>query len=368
MNIRNLFLASIIIALLFSACEDPPPPDNGGNGGSSSTPKISIGNTTKFEGDQNTNFEFEVRLSESSSETVSVAYATDPNTAVEVFDFVAQAGTLEFAPSETSKFINVEIVTDTLREEDEEFRVLLSNPQNATIATGEGIGTIRNDDEYIFVWTYELGAGGWGNQELQTYTSSADNSYVSNGNLIIEARKNGGDYTSARIVTRDKKEFMFGRVDIRAKLPYGQGIWPALWMLGANFPEEGWPNCGEIDIMELVGHEPDIVHGTAHWGPAGQTFSNNDGEEIGLEDEIFADRYHVFSIVWEFNSVKWYMDDTLYFSINQNTVGNQAYPFNQDFFFIFNIAVGGQWPGNPDQSTSFPQRMFVDYIRVFQMN
>ncbi|MCL4163673.1 UNVERIFIED_CONTAM: hypothetical protein GTU68_065965 [Idotea baltica] len=185
--------------------------------------------------------------------------------------------------------------------------------------------------------------------------------------MIIEARETaGGEYTSARIVTVDKKEFLFGRIDIRAKLPYGQGVWPALWMLGANFPEEGWPNCGEIDIMELVGHEAEKIHGTAHWGPAGQTYSNNHGDSIELDGEIYADKFHVFSIVWDFNTIKWYMDDTLYFSINQNTVGNQAYPFNQEFFFIFNIAVGGQWPGNPDFTTTFPQRMVVDYIRVFQ--
>ena len=398
MNLYKLFIFIIFSSFLISGCEEPMPPDGGG-GSSTSLPKISIGNITQFEGDQNTNFEFQVRLSEASTEVVSVNFATESNTALAELDFINTSGTLDFAPSETSKLISVEIVADTLREENEEFKVVLSNAINASISTAEGIGTIRNDDDFIFIpedgyitpesyggytlawadefngssldpgcWTHEIGGGGWGNEELQNYTDDPENSFVANGNLIIEARENvgTGEYTSARIVTVDKKEFLFGRVDIRAKLPYGQGIWPALWMLGANFPEEGWPNCGEIDIMEMVGHEANRVHGTAHWGPAGQSYSNNHGDSIDLDGEIYADKFHVFSIVWDFNTVRWYMDDTLYFSIDQSTVGNNAYPFNQEFFFIFNIAVGGRWPGDPDQSTTFPQRMIVDYIRVFQ--
>lgn len=399
MNVDKLFFLLLVTLLLVGGCVDPMPPDNGGGGSSSSIPKISIGNITQFEGDENSNFEFQVRLSEASSEVVSVDFTTNSGTALPDSDFISTQGTLDFAPSELSKIISVEIVADTLKEESEEFSVSLSNAVNGTLTTAEGIGTIRNDDDYIFIpedgyitpesyggydlvwrdefngseldpacWTHELGGGGWGNEELQVYTNDSENSYLANGNLIIEARENvgTGEYTSARIVTVDKKEFLFGRIDIRAKLPYGQGIWPALWMLGSNFPEEGWPNCGEIDIMELVGHEPGRVHGTAHWGPQGQTYSNNHGDSIDLNGEIYADKFHVFSIVWEFNSVKWYMDDTLYFSINQSTVGNNAYPFNQEFFFIFNIAVGGQWPGYPDGTTTFPQRMIVDYIRVFQ--
>jgi len=359
--------------MIFSCCNEPMEPGEGEP--SALVPKISIGNITQFEGDANGEFEFQVRLSAASDETVSVEFSTDPNTAIEGFDFVPQQGTLEFAPSETSKFISVEIVADTLKEEDEQFMVLLNNPQNATlVGEGEGIGTIRNDDEFVFIpedgYITPESYGGFNLVWSDEFSGSEldPGCWTSNGKLVIEARENEGtgEYTSARIVTVDKKEFMFGRIDIRAKLPYGQGIWPALWMLGANFPEEGWPNCGEIDIMEMVGHEADKVHGTAHWGPAGQSFSNNHGESINLNGEIYADKFHVFSIIWDFNTVRWLMDDTEYFSINQNTVGNNAYPFNQDFFFIFNIAVGGQWPGSPDQSTTFPQRMVVDYIRVFQ--
>ena len=396
MNNKYLFLFLLISSLIIGGCDEPMEPQ--GQAGGGDLPKISISNITQFEADENNDFEFQVMLSKSSDELVTVRFETNGDTAVEGVDFISVEGTLEFAPSETEKFITVEIVADTLKEETEQFVVVLSNATNATISTAEGTGTIRNDDDFIFIpedgyitpefyggmtlkwqdefngsaidlacWTHELGAGGWGNEELQEYTADAANSYLANGNLIIEAREEGGEYTSARMVTVDKKEFGFGRVDIRAKLPFGQGIWPALWMLGANFPESGWPNCGEIDIMEMVGHEPNIVHGTCHWGPQGQSWSHNHGLPYELNNnEIFADKFHVFSLVWEFNSMKWYVDDNLFFTADNTTVGNQAYPFNAEFFFIFNIAVGGQWPGYPDSSTTFPQRMIVDYIRVFQ--
>jgi len=217
-------------------------------------------------------------------------------------------------------------------------------------------------------WNYEMGAGGWGNQESQHYTDRSENSFVSNGRLTIEARQEsyqGAPYTSARLTTQFKQAFRFGRVDIRAILPEGQGIWPALWMLGTEIQNVGWPACGEIDIMELVGHEPNIIHGTADWEPQVQTWSFNKGTGTSLASGKFSDEYHVFSIVWEQNAIRWLLDDVEYFSLDNGEV-NGNYPFNGDFFFIFNIAVGGQWPGYPDASTQFPQRMHVDYIRVFQ--
>lgn len=215
-------------------------------------------------------------------------------------------------------------------------------------------------------WTYDLGASGWGNNEWQNYTSSPSNSSVSDGFLTITARQEGGGYTSARMKSLDLQEFQFGRIDFRAKMPEGQGIWPALWMLGSNFPEGGWPQCGEIDVMELVGHQPSTVHGTAHWGSSWNVHQYNGGEISLPGGAKFSDAFHLFSIVWEANSITWYMDDQPYYNINSSQMNGQPYPFNAPFFFIMNIAVGGTWPGYPDASTQFPQTMVVDYVRVFQ--
>ena len=362
---------------------------------------LSVSNITLFEGDENKNFTFNVNLNNSSSKEIQVDYRTIADTAEENLDFVPQNSTLIIPANTTQANIEIQILADSIREADEQFFLELFNPVNATINQAQGIGTIRNDDTFVFIpkdgyitpdsyggydlvwqdefagasinpdnWMHEIGGNGWGNEELQYYTDRSDNSFIQNGNLIIRAQEenfDGRDYTSARMITKDKQEFLFGRVDIRAILPEGQGIWPALWMLGANFSEIGWPACGEIDIMELVGHEPSIVHGTCHWGPQGQTFSFNDGEEISLDSGKFSDEFHVFSIIWEFNKINFYVDDQPYFTLTPALV-NGNYPFNADFFFIFNVAVGGEWPGNPDESTSFPQEMIVDYIRVFQEN
>ncbi len=395
MTQNSLFILCCLV-LGLTACgdrEDEAPPEQ-------QLPKISISSVTQFEGDESTEFNFKVTVSEAATQEIRVDYATEEITAGKEIDFINQSGTLSFPVGEREADIVVQIVTDSLKEGDEEFRVLLSNPVNAQILTNEGIGTIRNDDTYVDVpedgyitpesytgydlvwrdefdgtsinlddWTHEIGGNGWGNQESQYYTDRSENSYISDGNLIIEARKenfSGSNYTSARMITQGKQLFQFGRIDIRAILPEGQGIWPALWMLGTNISDIGWPACGEIDIMELVGHEPATTHGTAHWGPAGQSWSHYKGE--GYDNptgEKFSEEYHVFSIEWEPNSITWYVDDNEFFSLNNAQV-NGAYPFNAKFFFIFNIAVGGQWPGYPDATTQFPQRMYVDYIRVFQ--
>ena len=216
-------------------------------------------------------------------------------------------------------------------------------------------------------WTYEQGGNGWGNNELENYTDRKQNSFISNGNLIIEARSesyNGGQYTSARMITKNKKTFTYGRVDIRAKLPKTKGIWPALWMLGNNIDAVGWPACGEIDIMELLGQEPSKMYNTIHYGSSAATHGSY-GTNYSLTGESFDEKFHVFSMDWKEDSIKMFVDDNQVFACNKSVVG-QPYPFNSDFFFIFNIAVGGNWPGSPDGSTVFPQRMIVDYIRVFQ--
>ncbi|MCH2081108.1 MAG: family 16 glycosylhydrolase [Saprospiraceae bacterium] len=396
MNLTNFF-STLCIALLIWSCgdketDDPNPTD---------LPRLNISSITLFEGDENNVFSFKIATSAAFDQAIKVDYTTEEVTAAEGTDFVSNSGTITIAPTEREAFIEVEIVGDTIKESDEVFKLVLSNPVNATIFESEGIGTIRNDDTFIFVpedgyitpdnytgyslawadefegtsintsdWTHELGNSGWGNNEWQYYTNRTENSFISDGSLVIEAKEenyNGANYTSARMITQNKQLFRFGRIDIRAILPEGQGIWPALWMLGTNISDIGWPACGEIDIMELVGHEPGKIHGTAHWGAQGQGYSNNAGNAYQLQSGKFSDEYHVFSIIWEPDQMTWMVDDNVYFVLGNADI-QESYPFNEEFFFIFNIAVGGNWPGYPDASTQFPQRMIVDYIRVFEKN
>lgn len=216
-------------------------------------------------------------------------------------------------------------------------------------------------------WTHEIGTGnsGWGNNELQYYRP--ENTEVRDGYLIIKAKEEdymGRSYTSSRIVTQGAQSFQYGRIDIRAALPFGKGIWPALWMLGDNFSSIGWPACGEIDIMELVGgpNSDNEIHGTVHWDNSGTKADY--GCSHRLSEGIFAEEFHVFTIIWDDTSITWYRDDIQYCTIDI-TPPNLS-EFQDPFFFIFNVAVGGNWPGSPNASTQFPQQMVVDYVRVFQ--
>jgi beta-glucanase (GH16 family) len=222
----------------------------------------------------------------------------------------------------------------------------------------------------LSTWKFETGGGGFGNNELQYYQEK--NTLVEYGNLIIKAKKEsvgGREYTSSRMITLGKKEFKYGRVDIRAKLPKGQGIWPALWMLGANINTVSWPKCGEIDIMEMVGGgagKDDKVYGTAHWDNGG-AHAQYGGNTSLANGKFFADEFHVFSIVWDASFITWYLDDVKFQEKNViDITPAELSELRQEFFFIFNVAVGGDWPGSPNGSTAFPQYMAVDYIRVFQ--
>jgi len=218
-------------------------------------------------------------------------------------------------------------------------------------------------------WNYDLGDGcpnncGWGNNELETYKK--ENTSIQDGNLIITARKEQGNnnYTSSRISTKGKFSFKYGRVDIRAALPKGQGIWPALWMLGENIDEVSWPKCGEIDIMEKIGGSGNekTVHGTAHWDNSGQHASYGGSQTISSGN--FLDEFHVFSIIWTPESITWYIDDVEFHVIDITPSGLNE--FQKEFHLLINLAVGGNWPGSPDGSTIFSQYLIVDYIRVFQ--
>lgn len=217
-------------------------------------------------------------------------------------------------------------------------------------------------------WGYDLGGGGFGNAELETYTNSPDNvSMDGNGNLVIHAlRPTAGTYTSGRIKTQGKFSIAYGKIEARIKIPFGQGIWPAFWMLGANIQAVGWPNCGEIDIMENIGKEPALIHGTVH-GP-GYSGANGIGKPYALPSgQPFSNDFHVFTVVWSPNNLEFQVDGNAYFRVTPQSLPSGAkWVFDKPFFLLLNLAVGGGWPGYPDATTTFPQVMTVDYVRVYR--
>ncbi len=215
-------------------------------------------------------------------------------------------------------------------------------------------------------WTYDIGAGGWGNQELQYYSSSTDNvSHDGFGNLKITATNKGtggAPFTSARIKTQGLFAKAYGRIEARLKTPSGPGIWPAFWMLGEDITTNPWPACGEIDIMELRGQEPYIINGTLH-GP-GYSGGNSVTKAYTLTDGRFDTDYHIYAVEWGVDYIDFFVDDYLY---NRLTPADLAgdWVYNKPFFLIFNIAVGGTYVGFPTSGTSFPQSMVIDYVRVY---
>ena len=218
------------------------------------------------------------------------------------------------------------------------------------------------------IWAQETGGDGWGNAELEFYTDHGANARVENGQLVIEARREavgGRDYTSARLKTRVAAggAWRYGRIEARIQIPRGQGLWPAFWMLGDNCAPVGWPTCGEIDIMENIGKEPRVVHGTVH-GP-GYSGAHGVSSSLSLTSGAFADDFHVFAVEWASDTIRWYLDDSLYRTITPDSVPGR-WVYDHPFFIILNVAVGGNWPGSPDSTTVFPQTMRVDYVRVYQ--
>ena len=223
-------------------------------------------------------------------------------------------------------------------------------------------------------WVSEVGGKGWGNHELEYYTSRPQNLYIQDGNLVIQARRENyagldrmsRNYTSARLKTAGKFSQAYGRFEARIKIPSGQGMWPAFWMLGDDIETVGWPACGEIDIIENIGKEPSTVYGSIH-GPG---FVG----DVGIKARYtlpakrrFADDFHVFAVEWEPNAIRFYVDDDLYATRTRSDLRpGWKWVFDHPFFVILNLAVGGDWPGNPDSSTVFPQTMLVDYVRVYQ--
>ncbi|PKQ67612.1 hypothetical protein BZG01_07630 [Labilibaculum manganireducens] len=258
---------------------------------------------------------------------------------------------------------------------------------NDTFSTKQTITIIQDDPNYVDnmtlvwsdefdgtsvntdYWTFETGAGGWGNNELQNYTNG-DNAEVTDGKLIITAKKVNddkvaGSYTSTRLISKGKKEFTYGRYEIRAKLPSGTGIWPAIWMLGSNLNTAGWPACGEIDIMEYVGYQPDVVHATVH--TTAGSGSNGDGRSVTLTTA--EEEFHIYGLLWDETEMVFYIDtpDNVTHTYAPSTKTASNWPFDEDQFFILNVAVGGNWGGAQGiDNTIFPQSMEVDYVRVYQ--
>lgn len=224
-------------------------------------------------------------------------------------------------------------------------------------------------------WGYDVGGHGWGNDELQYYTEARpENARVEGGRLIIEARREpleGRSYTSARLVTKGRGDWQYVRVEARARLPSGRGTWPAIWMLPTDWRYGGWPASGEIDIMEHVGHDPDVVHATVHT----EAYNHVKGTQVGssLVVPTAREEFHVYAIEWTPREIRAYIDDEHYFTFRNEALedasaGYREWPFDQPFHLVLNIAVGGGWGGaegvDPD---IWPQRMEVDFVRVYAM-
>lgn len=395
---RNLFVFIIFLSIFSFSCKK--------SGSSDNTPAVTLPTLSVLDvsqsrdNKQTTYFRFFINVNGTVSKTISVDYVTIDGSAIHDVDYTPMSGTLTIQAGQDVVYVDIPVRCDSLRQTDQTFYLQLGNPVNATIAgTGKATGTIQNLGTYLPIdgtgysspttypgytlvwndefatatidnsnWNFETGGSGWGNNELEYYTGSNKNAFISNGYLVIEARQEtigSNNYTSARMTTQNKRVFQYGRVDIRAKLPVAKGMWPALWMLGTNISTVNWPGCGETDIMELVGTNPATVVGSVHWamqsGPAG-TINNG----YNLASGNFSQQFHVFSLIWKRDTIQMLVDDQKYMSATKSQITDGTWPFNSTSFFIFNVAVGGNWPGPPDQTTQFPQRMLVDYIRVFQ--
>lgn len=214
-------------------------------------------------------------------------------------------------------------------------------------------------------WNFELGDGcpdlcGWGNNERQIYTKN--NHQIQSGNLIIEAKKEGNQYTSTKITTKGKKEFLYGRIETRAKLPVGHGLWPAFWMLGTNIDEVKWPKAGEIDIIEYIGRDPQMIYTSLHTQDShGNTINTKKTEFPTIEQG-----YHVYAIEWNKDKIDFFVDSLLVYSFNPEIKNENTWPFDKPFYIIVNLAIGGNFGGPDVDDSVLPQKFLIDYIRVYQ--
>lgn len=399
MKMTKTFFLLFLISLV--ACGKS---SDGSGGGNQTTPKISFEDISVNEGNGGTaTVSIKLTLDHAYSKDVTVSYSTVDGLAKAGEDFTAVTDQLlTFKANEVEKNIVITVVADDIKEAEESFQVRVQNPVNAILVKGTAIVTLKNDDTKIgfnnsgfeapaypgytlawsdefngtvldaTTWSQESGDGcpqlcGWGNNELEYYTNNTNNLIFQDGKMIIEAKAEafgGKNYTSARLKTQGKKTFKFGRIDVRAILPKGKGIWPALWLLPQDNVFGAWPKSGEIDMMENMGSEPSRVLGTLHFGPGpGSTYIS---KSHTLTGSTFNEKFHVFSLEWKQDEIKWYVDNVLYATINKADLGGNNYPFNEQFYFLINLAVGGNFSGNPDATTVFPQWFIIDYIRIFQ--
>lgn len=403
---RSIFLTVLSLLLIASAVVGCLKEEDG-TAPALDLPTLLIEDMTVTEDDVDQIIQIPVRLQGTNTTNVVVNFAIVADSIMARIDFeTLTSGKLVFGPNDTEQIIELRIIGDEVREPTKALQIQLYGVVNATYAQDIMTLTLVDDDdptvglviptagymtptEYpgktlvwadefdadtlnLNDWTYELGDGcpdlcGWGNNELQFYREN--NTAIEAGNLIITAKRQnfgGKDYTSSRLITKGKQQFKFGRIDIRAVCPGGKGLWPALWMLGSNIDAVSWPSCGEIDIMELTGDLPNRVLGTAHFGADLSQHTFKSGTKFLSGSDNFQEKFHVFSIDWKVDEIQFLVDDELYFTMDPSKLDGQPWPFNKHFFFIFNVAVGGNLPGNPDGTTAFPQRMIVDYVRVFQ--
>jgi beta-glucanase (GH16 family) len=214
-------------------------------------------------------------------------------------------------------------------------------------------------------WNFELGDGcpdlcGWGNNERQIYTKN--NHQIESGNFIIEARKEGNQYTSTKITTKGKKEFMYGRIEARAKLPVGHGLWPAFWMLGANIDEVKWPKCGEIDVIEYVGREPKMIFTSLHTQDSHGNTINTKKTKFPTIEEGF----HLYAVEWDKDKIDFFVDGILVYTFSPENKNEDTWPFDKPFYIIVNLAIGGNFGGPEVDDSILPQKFILDYIRIYQ--
>ena len=333
---------------------------------------------------------------------IFVEYETVQATAREGEDFEPALGILVFSEDEASHNQNIfiEIIDDDKYEEEEFFEIrfttdtlvylinekvkikIIDNDVRLTDNDFPGYATPMEYEGWNLFWADEFGGnelnlenwtqanrGNWYNNELQYY--KPENTVVENGLLTITAKPetiNNHNYSSSRMWSEHKAFFKYGRIDIRAKLPFSQGLWPALWMMGENKYEVGWPECGEIDIMELRGAIPNTVGATVHYRNAAGNHQYVVTNKYTLSNGVFSDEFHVFTMIWDEHKIKYFVDDNHYITIffSSLSFNNNNNPFLEDFYVLMNVAVGGNYGGDPDATTVWPQTMEVDYVRVFQ--